>query len=256
MFPVLFHIGPYTLYAYGVFLAAGFLGAAGWAAHEARLRGLDAGRIPLLLLAAIFGATVGGRMGYVLLHPAFFWEHPEEILFLWRGGLLYAGGALMSGACLLAAIGHRHPDLWPWLDALAPAAALGEAIGRMGCLFAGCGFGPATALPWGIRLTHPEAAGPLFTPLHPTPVYFALAAIALFALLCALRERLRSRSGLAAGIFLTTWGSIQAGLLPFHETTFANLGYARALTALIGVAIGIWICTTRRHHVDRGNSSR
>lgn len=256
MHPVLFHIGRYTLYAYGVFLAAGFLAAATWAAHEARLRGLNQGQIPLLLLAAVFGATAGGRLGYVLLHLTYFWENPGEILRLWHGGLLYAGGALVGGACVFTAIGRRHPNLWHWFDALAPAVALGESVGRLGCLFAGCGFGPATALPWGIRLVHPEAAGPLFTPLHPTPLYFSLAAIILFGLICAMRNPLRDHPGVAAGIFLVSWGIVQAVLLPLQETTSANLWYARGLAALTYAAAGIWILTTGRHHVDRRNSSR
>ncbi|BDV01696.1 prolipoprotein diacylglyceryl transferase [Thermodesulfomicrobium sp. WS] len=256
MHPVLFHIGPYTLYAYGVFLAAGFLAAAAWAAHEARLRGLDEGRIALLLFAAVFGATVGGRMGYVLLHPAYFWENPQEMLLLWRGGLLYATGALMGGACILAAIGPRHPDLWRWLDALASAAALGEAVGRIGCLFAGCGFGPATTLPWGIRLVHPEAAGPLFVPMHPTPIYFSLLAICLFAVLCAGRDRLSRQPGTAAAVFLIVWGGVQAGLLPLQAASSADTLYARGFAALFYAAAGVGIFKTRRHHVDRGNSSR
>ena len=55
--------------------------------------------------------------------------------------------------------------VWVTCDVFAPGIALGHAIGRVGCLFAGCCFGRPTSLPWGIVFHDPFAASYVGTPL-------------------------------------------------------------------------------------------
>ncbi len=69
----------------------------------------------------------------------------------------------------------------------APAIALGEAIGRWGCLAAGCCYGKPTDGPLGITFTDPfanQAVGtPLNVPLHPTQIYLSINAFLMFLVL-------------------------------------------------------------------------
>ena len=68
----------------------------------------------------------------------------------------------------------------------APSIALGEAIGRWGCLAAGCCYGKPTDVPWAITFRNPfshQAVGtPLDIPLHPTQIYLSLNALVLFGI--------------------------------------------------------------------------
>lgn len=256
MFPVLLQLGPYTVHAFGAFLAAGLVAGALWTHHEAHRRGLDARLLPGLLWDAALGLVAGGRLGHALFHAPYFWDHPEEILFVWRGGLDVASGLVLGAALVARRLrGHSEPP-WPWLDTLAPGVALGQSLGAMGCLMAGCGMGRVTDAPWAVRLTHPEAAGPLWVPLHPLPLYHSLAALAVFALLVALRERLAPGQG--AGILLTTLGAVHLALAPLAATpqpVFGPLDSAQAL-AVAALITGFWILILRRPHVDRRDSSR
>src|SRR5439155_143110 len=55
-------------------------------------------------------------------------------------------------------------------DACAPAAAVGYAVGRMGCLLSGDGdYGQPTSLPWG--MSFPNGLVPTTERVHPTPIY-------------------------------------------------------------------------------------
>jgi phosphatidylglycerol:prolipoprotein diacylglycerol transferase len=57
---------------------------------------------------------------------------------------------------------------------------LGIAIGRVGCLLAGCCFGLPTTMPWGIVFAHPDTFVDFpEVPLHPTQAYEAVAALGL-----------------------------------------------------------------------------
>src|SRR5439155_8223391 len=61
-------------------------------------------------------------------------------------------------------------------DVVAPAAALGYAIGRIGCLISGDGdYGIPTSLPWG--MSFPHGLVPTTQRVHPTPVYEFLAGL-------------------------------------------------------------------------------
>jgi len=67
------------------------------------------------------------------------------------------------------------------MDLCSPAAAVGYAIGRIGCLLSGDGdYGVPTTLPWG--MSFPKGVVPTTQRVHPTPLYefFIWLAIAAF----------------------------------------------------------------------------
>src|SRR5260370_26932490 len=64
----------------------------------------------------------------------------------------------------------------------APAAALGYAIGRIGCLVSGDGdYGIPTSLPWG--MSFPNGLVPTTERVHPTPIYEFLVGLVIFVYL-------------------------------------------------------------------------
>ena len=118
---------------------------------------------------------------------------------IWDGGLVFYGGAL--GAAAVAAVFARKQG-WRFAvlgDLFAPALALGHALGRLGCFFAGCCFGQVCAAsgvpcvafpPESVAHSQLVAVGALASaaaatpPVHPTQLYESLALLALyFALL-------------------------------------------------------------------------
>jgi phosphatidylglycerol:prolipoprotein diacylglycerol transferase len=97
----------------------------------------------------------------------------------------------------------------PSFDVLSPSLALGHAIGRIGCLLAGCCWGSSCDLPWAITYTSPVAAAnlgtPLHQPLHPFPVYSSLFNFGLYALLAAYYRR-RPAAGRVFATYLILYG--------------------------------------------------
>jgi phosphatidylglycerol:prolipoprotein diacylglycerol transferase len=123
---------------------------------------------------------------------------PSELLspsLLVAAGDFYGGfiGALIMSAIFF----RRNPQLpfWKAADVCAPAIALGQAIGRIGCLMAGDDFGRATTVPWAITFTDPDAASiggaPLGVPLHPVQLYESIVCLVLFVVLVRLSRHKR-----------------------------------------------------------------
>ncbi len=188
----------FTIHTFGVLLAAAYLAALGWLVRGARREGLDPDTLMSLGLWAIVGAIVGAKALMILRALPEYAANPGELLspsLLTAAGDFYGG--FIGGLVAAALFFHRHRELpfWRAADLAAPAIALGQAIGRIGCLMAGDDYGTPTSLPWAVTFTDPDAAriggAPLGVPLHPVQLYESLVCLALFAVLVRLGRRKR-----------------------------------------------------------------
>jgi len=204
MHPILFEIGNWPVYSYGVLLALAYLAGLQLAVVRARRAGLDGTKVMDFGLYLIIAALVGAKLMLVIVDFDYFRNQPRELFSLVRaGGVFYGGliGALLAAIVLVRR--YRLP-LWTTADLIAPGIALGHIIGRFGCLLAGCCYGRPTDLPWGITFTDPVAAANVGTPLgqalHPTQLYDAGAEALILLLLLATERRGRPFPG------RTFWG--------------------------------------------------
>ena len=125
----------------------------------ARASGLRVDDLLFVILGIVPGAVVGGRLGYVLLHPAFFTAAPGRILDPGVGSLeltLGVVGGALTGS-LVALLLDGRPG--PWLRVATFPTLLVLATGKLAMVLGGSGQGlptsgdPATAYlgagPWG-----------------------------------------------------------------------------------------------------------
>src|SRR5262245_42307713 len=188
MHPILFEIGNWPVYSYGVLLALAYLAGLQLAVFRARRAGVDPARIMDLGIYLIIAALVGAKLMLVIVDYKYFQAQPRELLSLVRAGGVFYGGLLAAFATGMFLVGRYKLPLWTTADLIAPGIALGHVVGRIGCLLAGCCYGKPTSVPWAITFTDPVASvnvgTPLNYPLHPTQLYDAGAElIILFVLL-------------------------------------------------------------------------
>lgn len=196
MYPRLITLPFYTLHTFGVLLAAAYLTALWWLVRTGRRDGYDPDALTSLGFWAIVGAILGAKGLMVVRNLPDYLSHPGELFsasFLTSAGDFYGGfiGGVL-GAVLYFAL-NRSMTFWPLADLCAPAIALGQGIGRIGCLMAGDDYGSPSRLPWAVTFTDPDAAAiggaPLGVPLHPVQLYESLFCFALFGLLVRLARR-------------------------------------------------------------------
>ncbi len=210
MHPILIDLGFFQLPTYGVILLGG-VGLALWMAHRrAKAAGMDADRIVDLALWIVIWALVGAKLLLVLVELPRYLADPAELVGVARAGGVFLGGllaGLLAGWVLLRRYGLRF---LPTADVLIPSVSLGQAIGRIGCLMAGCCWGAHCDLPWAITYTDPRAAQnvgtPLGVPLHPFPLYAFLFNLALYGFLAWLFRRVGG-SGRVLASYLVLYGA-------------------------------------------------
>jgi len=134
----------------------------------------------LIIGIAGLAGIAGARLYHVLESPREFFANPWPQIFS-RYGFAWFGGFL-GGFLALRYLARLYKiPLLEFLDICSPAAAVGYAIGRIGCLLSGDGdYGKPTALPWG--MSFPNGVVPTTERVHPTPLYefFIWLAIAAF----------------------------------------------------------------------------
>ena len=187
MYPELFHIGPITIYTYGVLLAASYLLGLRLAMWRAKRSGLDANRVLDLGIYIIIAALIGAKLLLVVTDFDEFKRDPSAMLSLARSGGVFYGGLILAVAAAFWYIAKHRLPFWRTCDVFAPGIALGHVTGRLGCLAAGCCYGKPTTVAWAITFTNPLARAnvgtPLGIPLHPTQLYESAAELLILIVL-------------------------------------------------------------------------
>ncbi len=210
MHPILFEIGRFPVYTYGLLLAAAYLLGLQFALMRARTRGLDPNRVMDLGIWIIISALVGAKLLLLVVEFDKYTANPSELLDLFRSGGVFYGGLIAAVAVALWYLRRHRMPMWTVTDVFAPGIALGHVIGRMGCLFAGCCFGKPADVPWAITF-HSEYAArnvgtPLNVPLHPTQLYEAGAELLILLVLLATERRGRPFPGRTFWAYMCLYG--------------------------------------------------
>ncbi len=189
MFPDLFSIGPLIIHTYGLFMAAGFFVGIIVTLKIGKLEEIAPQQVMDMGFIIILSAIVGSRLLYVLVNITYYSHEPVEIFKIWRGGLVFSGGIIGVIIAMFRYSDRRNLPLWKIGDLWAPAAAVGQAIGRIGCFMAGCCYGKPTDLKWGVVFTHPNSLAPTNISLHPTQIYSSILGFIIFFILLIIHSK-------------------------------------------------------------------
>ena len=132
MHPVLFRIGPLTVYFYGVMVTVAFLVAA----LLMRSRACNFGIRPAVVLDFItwifISGIAGARLTYILINLDIFIADPLEMIMLHHGGLVFFGGLLggfLGSILFVRKRGLSFPEIADLTAPyIAPAAAIQFAL--------------------------------------------------------------------------------------------------------------------------------
>jgi prolipoprotein diacylglyceryltransferase/predicted O-methyltransferase YrrM len=187
-----------------------------------------------------------------------------------RGGFAWFGG-FVCGIAVLIGFARAYRINWlTMLDIAAPAAAIGYAVGRIGCLISGDGdYGIPTHLPWGIAFPHGlvpttgpdgiclKSGWPENCAVHPTPIYEFLVGMLIFWYIWrrgarAIRHPLAP--GVITGEFLILSGVARflVEFIRINPRVFLGMSNAQISALLTAFAGAVLLVFARRsfRHVD------
>jgi phosphatidylglycerol:prolipoprotein diacylglycerol transferase len=164
-----------------------------------------------------------------------------EAFKFWHGGLAYYGGFLLAFPVGLLYLHRKKLGALRVADMVSPGIALGLFFGRMGCFFNGCCYGADTDVPW--RVSFPGRPG-----VHPTQLYEAAGALALFALLYFYVRPRRRRHGEVFVGLLVGYGVLRFILELWRADARGALGplTTSQWISLPLVALGVWLLASGR----------
>ena len=123
-----------TLRWYGVMVMLGAVIATWLAEKEIKRRGEKGERVWDALVWVLPIGIIGARIWYVVNNifggSTYYIENPIKILYVWEGGLHIFGGFLFGGIALIIYLQKRKMDVWLFLDSIAPATLIGQAVAR------------------------------------------------------------------------------------------------------------------------------
>ncbi len=236
--PVAFQLGGISIRWYGIIVAMAAGAGLWYAARGARRRGIDAATFETGVWWVAISAVLGARALYILQRGlGMVGADLLHFLMIWEGGLSFYGGVIGAALALALFARRRALSLAQLGDVTAPAAALGMAIGHIGCLISGDSYGIPTSLPWAVIYRNPAVMAPLNVPIQPTQVYEALAVGLLFVALVAGRTRLeRLGAGATAGAYLVGLSAIRFVLFFLRDERPVLLGLKTA--QWLGLGLG------------------
>lgn len=168
--PVLISFFGWEVASYSVFMTLGIAAAVLCYLRISRLQPQRTPHSWTIIVSALFFGSIGAKLLSVCL-TAGQYSSFGLMQFLYSGRSIIGGliGGWFGVHIVKQALGiqTRHGN------AIAPAAALGIAIGRLGCLLGSCCYGKPTQLPVGVDFGDG-------IPRHPTQLYESLFSLVLF----------------------------------------------------------------------------
>jgi len=256
--PILIKFGSFQLPTYGLLLALALLTAIVTADRLGKREGFEASRMLDFSTWIIVVGLVGAKVLMIVSDWGYYHQHPGEI-FSWAtlesGGVFY-GGFIASTLFAVWYVRTYHLPLLKMFDVYAPAVALAQSVGRLGCFSAGCDYGTHTTTFLGVVFTNPyshDVTGvPLNTPIHPTQLYESLATLVIASILLW-RYRAKKRDGEIFLMYLTMY-AVARFLLEFlrgdedRGFVFNHLLSTSQFIAILALlaSIGLWAYVRRQ----------
>jgi len=240
------HVGPVTLAWHSLTIAIGIVIGGRVAGRWGTQRGLDTDPLYTMCGLAAIGGLVGGRLFYLLEHGG--------ALFSTRG-YTFDGGLILT-TILIAVYVKRARLSARYFDGAAVGLPLGVAVGRIGDVINGEHHGGRSDSFLAVRNSNPHALTPNSAYAYQNGgLYEVLLALAIFAIMWSVRDRLRRPGELAWLVLALFAGGRFIEFFVRSDSPQLAVGLNNAqwtsLALLVAVTAG-WAMTTRR--VYRGDS--
>ena len=206
-------IGGLTVHGYGLMIGIGFIAAYLMTEYRARKYRMNTDIVFTLFISSVVFGLLGAKVMYYLTILDRIIKDPGVILDEMEGFVVYGGiiGGVLAGYVVCRIKKERF---WQYFDLIAPAIALAQGFGRIGCLLAGCCYGKETHSHLAITF-HTSDFAPNGGPLIPTQIYSSILDFLNCIVLCVIARHARKEKTVA-GCYLIFY-SIGRFILEFFR---------------------------------------
>ncbi|MFE4369951.1 prolipoprotein diacylglyceryl transferase [Streptomyces sp. NPDC056835] len=200
------HLGPLPLRGYAFAILIGLFVALWIVNRRWVARGGKPGTTTDIAVWAVPFGLLGGRLYHVITdYQLYFGEGRDwvDAFKIWEGGLGIWGAVMLGAVGAWIGCRRRGIALPPYADALAPALAVAQAIGRWGNWFNQELYGKSTDLPWALKISEgPNREAGLY---HPTFLYESLWCLGVAALVIWAERRFKLGHGRVFALYVAAY---------------------------------------------------
>jgi prolipoprotein diacylglyceryl transferase len=254
------HLGPLPLRAYALMVILGIVAAVVIGDRRWVARGGAQGTVGEMAVWAVPAGLIGARIYHVVTDPELYFGKGAEsagwvgAFEIWNGGLAIWGA--IAGGVLGAwfALHRRGIPLAPMADAVAPALAVAQAIGRWGNYFNQELFGRVTHLPWALEIDpeHRPAQTLGVGLYHPTFLYESMWCLGVAAFVIWADRRYQLGHGRVFALYVAAYTAGRAWI-EYLRVDEANHFLGLRLNDYVSIAVFV---TATAYFVVRRNTSR
>jgi phosphatidylglycerol:prolipoprotein diacylglycerol transferase len=275
MYPFLYQApdGGVSLPSYGLLLMLAFVAGTTVGFFRLRRVGIHPDLLPGLVMIAVVLGIFGARLLHFLgSEPKALFSNPLVLLKLNSGGMAVYGGVLAASLGCFFFAKKKGANPWKLSDALLPCFFLALAVGRLGCLSAGCCHGAIiesasgnwTSLtgdllpggqfvslqgfPWiGTIYNEGIGVGRIWdVPVYPTQLWELLGALFLFGVLSWTWAKKRRFDGQIVAIGMVTYPLLRSSIEHFRGDTIRGVNHFGLLStsqvvSLLVALCGLWV---------------
>lgn len=183
MHPIIFKVGPWPIYSYGLMMSIGFLAALFLIRRRSKEIGLAPDEILDFSIYLFIAGIVGARLLHVFLNFSYYLKYPLEIIMLNHGGLAYQGGLFCGLGIAILYSRRKKISFLKTTDYFIPYVALAQSLGRIGCFLNGCCYGKETSSLMGILSPDRQ------TIIYPTQLLYSFFLLFIFITLNLLNKK-------------------------------------------------------------------
>lgn len=245
----LLHIGPVTIYGYGLMIAIGVVACYLVMEYRARKLGMKEEKVLGLVFSCVLGGFLGAKVLYFITEFSDIVKNPSLLLNLSDGFVVYGG---ILGGIFVGYLYCRFQKLkfLEYFDLAMPSVALAQGVGRIGCFLAGCCYGVETEEGFGITF-HNSSFAPNGVPLFPTQLVSSALDFLHFGILLWVSGK-KKADGQVAACYLIFY-SLGRFILEFFRGDLIR-GSVGALSTsqfisiftFLGGCLLVWICARRK----------
>ena len=242
---ILFEILGIQIKSYGLMIAIGIIVASSLLISKGKKRGLDEDSLLNLIIFAVIGGILGGKLLFIITEFKNILKNPSIILNFGYGFVIY--GAILLGALTIYL--YCKKKKWNTLeiiDMTVPGLAIAQGFGRIGCFLAGCCYGVETKLKIGVEFPI-ESLAPAGVHLHPTQIYSSIFDFILGFLLLYYGRKERD-TGKVTGLYLIIYSIGRFSVEFFRNDPRGTVGILSTsqFIAIFTLVVGIIIFNIHR----------
>ena len=198
-------------------------------------------------------------------------DEADDIHTLFSGsGFVFHGGLIGGTIAVTTLLYLKKKSIGTYADIIGPVILLGQGIGRIGCLLAGCCHGSVSGCSWAIQ--YPEGSQASYyqyhhhlldsafmksLPVHPSPLYETIFnTIMFFILIKIIRPRLKTKGSTFAIVMIIA--GLERFFLEFVRINpktlwgLTNYQFSSLFFALFGLVLLIFFTNKEKEDFEIG----